>query len=180
MRDASQRSVANTSYTAGIIVLLGLGFCFTGLGFIQLGLVNNSLSLSIFWPLLVWGLCSGLAAALVYKRYACADPLLLPLVYFLAGLGLVLTARLAPDSFVIRQQFWLVIATSLLLLVTLIPKNLNWLRRYKYTWLIGGLLLLSATLVFGVNPSGFGARLWLNIGTFYFQPSEPLKLLMKK
>jgi cell division protein FtsW (lipid II flippase) len=45
---------------------------------------------------------------------------------------------------------------------------------------VGGLLLLAATLVFGVNPSGFGARLWLPLPgfDFFFQPSELLKLLL--
>jgi cell division protein FtsW (lipid II flippase) len=33
-------------------------------------------------------------------------------------------------------------------------------------------------LVVGVNPSGFGARLWLGAGGIYFQPSELLKLLL--
>jgi cell division protein FtsW (lipid II flippase) len=159
-------------------LLFGLSFLFTGLSLAQLGLVNNNLSLATFWPLLVLVLCSGLAAYLVYSRSWPTDPILLPLIFFLSGLGLVLTTRLAPPAFVLRQQFWLVIATILLLLVTLVPKNLNWLRRYKYTWLISGLLLLAATLVFGVNPSGFGARLWLQVGNIYFQPSEPLKLLM--
>jgi cell division protein FtsW (lipid II flippase) len=43
-----------------------------------------------------------------------------------------------------------------------------------------GLVLLAATLLFGVNPSGnqFAPRLWLGFGPLYFQPSEILKLLL--
>jgi cell division protein FtsW (lipid II flippase) len=44
-----------------------------------------------------------------------------------------------------------------------------------------GLVLLAATLLFGVNPSGAGAALWLQIPLLegvYFQPSELLKLLL--
>jgi cell division protein FtsW (lipid II flippase) len=65
--------------------------------------------------------------------------------------------------------------------VSLLPKDLNFFRKYRYTWLIFGLTLLSATLVFGVNPSGDGATLWLKfpfIGRVFFQPSELLKLLL--
>ncbi len=63
------------------------------------------------------------------------------------------------------------------------PRNLSLLRRYRYTWLIGGLFLLASTLLFGVNPSGAGAALWLPLplpfgGSGYFQPSELLKLLL--
>ena len=42
----------------------------------------------------------------------------------------------------------------------------------------GGLLLLATTLLFGVNPSGAGERLWLGAFGLYFQPSELLKLLL--
>ncbi len=41
-----------------------------------------------------------------------------------------------------------------------------------------GLLLVALTFFVGVNPSGSGPRLWLNLFGVYFQPSEPLKLLM--
>ncbi len=157
--------------------LFGLALLFTGLALIQLDLVNNALSPATFLPLLVLGLCIGGSVYFLNFRRQFTDPILLSLVFFLCGLGLALISRLAP-AFLVRQLFWLPIATTLLLLVTLIPKNLNWLRRYKYTWLIGGLLLLGSTLAFGVNPSGFGARLWLQVGTIFFQPSEILKLLL--
>ncbi len=154
-----------------------LAFLFTGLALIQLHLVNGSLSPTTLTPLLVLVGCGSGAAYCLHVRRRAGDSILLPLVYFLTGLGLAMIARLAP-AFVTRQIFWLVMATAALLLVTLFPKNLNWLRHYKYSWLTGGLLLLVATLLFGVNPSGFGPRLWLQLGGIYFQPSEPLKLLL--
>ncbi len=157
--------------------LFGLTFLFTGLAFIQLGLVNNSIYPTLFLPLLVLVGCGSGAAYLLHTRQRFGDPVLLPLIYLLSGLGLALIARLAP-VFITRQLFWLIIATGVLLLIALFPPNLNWLRRYKYTWLISGLLLLAGTLLFGVNPSGFGARLWLPLGPLYVQPSEPLKLLL--
>lgn len=168
-----------SSYFGGwpSLFLFILGFLFTGLALLQLGLVNNDLRPATLLPLLVLLSCGSLAAYFLHGQRQPGDPILLPLIYFLTGLGLALISRLAP-AFVMRQLTWLIIATALLLLVTLIPKNLNWLRRYKYTWLIGGLLLLATTLVFGVNPSGFGARLWLQLGNIFFQPSEPLKLLL--
>lgn len=157
--------------------LFGLGFLFTGLALLQLGLIRRQFELMTFVPLLVLMLCGGAAAYLLHIRRPPGDPILLPLVFFLAGLGLALVVRLAP-AFVTRQVMWLVVATGLLLLVSLMPRNLSWLRRFKYSWLTGGLVLLAATLVLGVNPSGFGARLWLQIGGLFFQPSEPLKLLL--
>lgn len=157
--------------------LLLLVFLFTGLALFQLALVNNDLSLATFWPLLILMICGGGAVFLLHRLGQLGDPLLLPLIFFLSGLGLAIITRLAP-AFVKPQLAWLVAATALLLLVTLLPRNLNWLHRYKYVWLSGGLVLLAATLIFGVNPSGYGPRLWLQLGPVYFQPSEPLKLLL--
>ncbi|RME50814.1 MAG: FtsW/RodA/SpoVE family cell cycle protein [Caldilineae bacterium] len=153
-----------------------LPFLFTALGFGQLSLLNG-------WrweygaALGTWLACFGLATYLLRRRLPLADPYLLPLVSLLAGLGLLMVARLAP-RFLLRQTVWLAVSTVALLAVTLVPRNLAWLRRYKYTWLLAGLALLATTLVFGVNPSGAGARLWLGAGGVYFQPSEPLKILL--
>jgi len=151
-------------------------FIFTALGFAQLGLLNG-----FRWEyaaaLAAWGISFGMARALLTRRLPRATPFLLPVVSLLTGIGLLMTARLAPN-FLLRQTLWLAISALALLAVTLIPRDLGWLRRYKYLWLLTGLALLATTLLFGVNPSGFGARLWLGVGSVYFQPSEPLKILL--
>jgi len=105
------------------------------------------------------------------------DPLLLPTAALLTGWGLLLIGRLA-INFLIRQTTWLAISTIVLLTVVRLSRDLRWLRRFRYTWLFGGLTLLAITLIFGVNPSGYGPRLWLGTWGIYFQPSELLKLLM--
>jgi len=155
-----------------------LTYLFIGLAIIQLALIDQLLQLNTIYPLAVLILC-GTGTAFVLPRYRYKpDPILLPLIFLLSGLGIVLTARLAPN-FLDRQIIWLILSTFLLILINVIPTNLNWLRHYKYGWFFGGLTLLATTLIFGVNPSGYGARLWLSIGgLFYFQPSEPLKLLL--
>jgi len=158
-------------------MLLILAYIFTALAFLQLGLVQQSVTLATFTPLAVLMLCGSSTDYLLRRRHWQGDPILFPLIIFLTGLGLVLTDRLA-NNFINRQLVWLIIATLGLLFINLGPKNLNWLRYYKYAWLIGGLILLATTLIFGVNPSGYGARLWLQFGPVYFQPSEPLKLFL--
>ena len=54
-------------------------------------------------------------------------------------------------------------------------RRLNWLRRYKYTWALGGLALMVITMIVGVEING--ARLWLNVGPFSFQTSEIVKVI---
>lgn len=156
--------------------MLLLPFLFTAIGFVQLSLLNG-----FRWEygaaLAVWTLAFAGADVLLHRRLPRANPHLLPLTALLVGWGLVLIARLAPN-FLLRQSVWLAVSTAAMLAVALTPRMVSWLRRYKYSWLIAGLTLLAATLIFGVNPSGVGARLWLGLGGVYFQPAEPLKILL--
>jgi cell division protein FtsW (lipid II flippase) len=111
------------------------------------------------------------------------DPYLLPILALLTGWGLLTIYRLTPveasirTSFGIRQTIWLGLAVIVFAYGLRLP-NLNFLRRYKYIWLTGGLLLTALTLIFGTNPMGFGPRLWIGCCGIYIQPSEPLKLLL--
>lgn len=115
-----------------------------------------------------------------------ADQVLLPVVALLSGLGLVMVHRLAP-TFARRQQIWLLLGLASMLVVAVVPRDLRWLRRYRYTWALLGLALVALTLALGVHPTGRGARLWLGFGVsaqpngfggLFFQPSELLKVLL--
>lgn len=165
-------------------ILLVLAGLFTAMGLFQLAWVRSTAEgQSILWhwaevviPLLVWSISFGAAHSVLQRRLRERDPLLLPIAALLSGWGLIEVARLAP-AFMWRQILWLPISIAALLAVAAAPRDLRWLRRYKYTWLFSGLALLIATLIVGVNPSGQGERLWLGLGGVYFQPSEILKLL---
>lgn len=125
----------------------------------------------------VWLGCAVVAHRTLRRRCPQRDPYLLPTGLLLAGWGLLTIWRVAP-AFGLRQTGWLALGTALLVLVVRQPADLRWLRRYRYLWLSGGVFLLSLTLVFGTNPSGGAPRLWLGCCGFYFQPSEPLRLLL--
>jgi cell division protein FtsW (lipid II flippase) len=106
------------------------------------------------------------------------DPFLVPLAALLSGWGMLTIWRLYP-SFGLRQSLWMAVSGVLFTAALRLPSELGFLRRYKYVWLTGGLLLTALTLIFGTNPAG-GAnpQLWLGCCGIYFQPSEPLKLLL--
>jgi cell division protein FtsW (lipid II flippase) len=168
------------------LIALALGFVlvaasalslapFARVGSWDLGLGTASL---FHWAfVLAWVVCVVSSIAVVRRALPARDPYLLPLVYLLTGWGLALIWRLAP-GFGLRQTAWLIVATAAMLGVVLLPGDLRWLRRYRYTWLLAGLALTALTLVFGVNPSGFGERLWLGCCGLYLQPAEVLKLLL--
>jgi cell division protein FtsW (lipid II flippase)/cell division protein FtsI/penicillin-binding protein 2 len=164
-----------------LLVLAGL---FVLVGTVTLALAGLGHWSLVHWSLAVaWIVCFG-TAHLVLCRYAPGrDPFLLPVAGLLTGWGLLLIARLADVTFLLRQSIWLAISVIVFLTIAARPPGLRWLRRYRYTWLLGGLALLGTTLILGTNPSGYGPRLWLGgrvpgLGSAYIQPSEILKLLM--
>jgi cell division protein FtsW (lipid II flippase) len=110
-------------------------------------------------------------------RHPRADQVILPTAAMLASLSMVMVARLEPQL-ATRQAVWIGIgALAMLGTLTVLP-SVSWLRRYRYTWAALGLLLVLSTFIFGVDPNGSGARLWLGFGGVYFQPSEILKVLL--
>lgn len=170
MRDASHGLVGWALLLATLCMGLG-GWLLLQAPLVALNPLHLILALSV-WAL-VW---SGSCAVLMRRRPE-AELGLLPPVALLTGWGLLLIARTAPQ-FLLRQTLWLVMHGAVMLVVALLPALPRWLRRYRYTVLTLGLLLLLSTLFIGVNPSGYGPRLWLGLGGLYFQPSEVLKVLM--
>jgi cell division protein FtsW (lipid II flippase) len=112
------------------------------------------------------------------------DQVLFPLVAMLSGLGLLLSQRLQPvlqDSpgwatLAQRQLIYLALSFVLLWGTLTFLRRLEWLRRYKYTAAILGLVLIVVTMVFGVEIQG--ARLWLDLGIVTVQPGELVKVLL--
>ncbi|MCO5190318.1 MAG: FtsW/RodA/SpoVE family cell cycle protein [Anaerolineae bacterium] len=162
-----------------LLLLVAAGFVLVNA--VSLTLVNNDrLTWEALWRIGVWLGLLVTAVVIVTRLQPTHDPFLLPVYGLLTGWGLLLQARLAPN-FIGRQLIWYALGTGVIVLLAVSPLNLDLLRRYRYTLLLGGIVLLGATLLFGVNPSGYGAALWLPIplvGSVYFQPSELLKLLI--
>jgi peptidoglycan glycosyltransferase len=169
--------------------LMALAIAFVLVCAVSYSLVaTGGLALVHLWAPLLWAVSSVGVHLLLTRLLPLRDPLLLPISSLLMGWGLVLVDRLAPN-FLPRQALWVVLSLAAMVAVSIVPRpgpgdpaGLRWLRRYRYTWLLFGLLLLGVTLLFGVNPSGTGLRFWLGatlpvLGPVYFQPSELLKLL---
>src|SRR3990172_864826 len=159
--------------------LLLVAGAFVVAGFVQLSIVDPlSMGASLYLAaFVVWALVFGVAHLALDRYLPGRDPLILPIVALLTGWGLIEVARLSRTD-ALGKVRWVVVSAGVMLVVAAAPRELRWLRRYRYTWLLGGLVLLAATLVFGVHPSGIGQELWLGFGGIFFQPSEVVKLLM--
>ncbi|HNO85910.1 MAG TPA: FtsW/RodA/SpoVE family cell cycle protein, partial [Anaerolineales bacterium] len=133
--------------------------------------------LSHWVGLIAWAVFMTAAHRASIKHLPERDPYLLPAAALLSGWGLLTIWRL-DETFGIRQTIWLGLSVTGFILAMSLPQNLFFLRRYKYVLLGGGLLITALTLLLGTNPLGVGPRLWLGCCGVYFQPSEPLKLLL--
>jgi cell division protein FtsW (lipid II flippase) len=105
------------------------------------------------------------------------DPYLFPAVALLCGWGLLTIWRL-DESTGLRQTVWLALSLAVIGFLLRYSTLLVFLRRYKYIWLISGLLLAGLTFFLGTYPGGDGPKEWLGCCGVYLQPSEPLKLLL--
>ena len=113
----------------------------------------------------------------ITKHLPDADPYLFPAAAFLSGWGILTIWRLDPANLRVHARRFGLVSVSSSLIWEYVYRPHWMFRKYKYI-LSGGLLLTALTLLFGTNPGGIGPRLWLGCCDVYFQPSEPLKLLL--
>jgi cell division protein FtsW (lipid II flippase) len=104
-----------------------------------------------------------------------ADPYLLPVTALLSTLGIVLLYRIN-EALALKQAMWLVAGLVAFLLVLAFVRNLRWLCRFRYVIGVLGLLFLLVTAVMAREVNG--ARLWIDLGPFNFQPGEIGKILL--
>ncbi len=134
-------------------------------------------------------------AHLMIRRFApYADPVLLPVVALLNGIGLVMIYRLdlaaavkaaangvdAPPAQAPAQLLWTGIALLLFLGVLVVIRDHTVLAKYSYTLLLVGLIFLALP---GVLPAKYsavnGAQIWIKIPhLFSIQPSEFAKIAL--
>lgn len=123
----------------------------------------------------------GLAGAFVLTHFWLTlthhrgDQLMLPLIGVLSALGEVELYRLSP-ALAIRQFWWICLGLVVLIVLTRWGKNYRNLSEYRYLFMAVVIILLVMTIVFGVTIGG--ARNWLSLGSFRFQPSEGVKILL--
>ena len=121
------------------------------------------------------GLFAAFAAAHIATRILApgADPAILPVVFALSGVGITFVTRLAPDL-AMNQLIFLFASILLMVLALAFIKNLDLVRKYKYTFGVIGVILLILPMLFGTEIGG--SKLWLRIGSFTIQPGEFAKI----
>ena len=115
-------------------------------------------------------------AQLAVRRFApAADPALLPVAFVLSGIGLAFVMRLDPTAGS-RQLAWLILSVAAMVATLAWSRTFEWIRRYRYTIGLAGIVLLLLPALVGTEVNG--AKLWLIVGGVSFQPGELAKILM--
>ena len=166
------------------LILFAMVITSFALALVDLG-ATEKLNISII------GLSLGLGALVlalhVAQRFVArdADPLILPIVTLLNGLGIAMIHRLDISSGLTgwqaqatRQMVWTAIAIVVAIAVIVVVRNHRVLQRYRYLWMAAGILLLLLPLMPFIGVTINGARLWVNLGIVSFQPGEIGKIAL--
>lgn len=120
-----------------------------------------------------------LLAAHVAMRFLApnADPILLPTAGLLNGVGYVFIARLNPAE-ASKQALFTAIGVGLFIATLAVIRRARDLERYRYIFAFVGIGTLLLPLVPHLGQNINGARLWIRVGSFDYQPGELSKLAL--
>ena len=137
--------------------------------------INTGTELTFTTLAVPLGLFAAFTVAHVAIRFLApgADSAILPIVFLLSGIGITFVSRLAP-SLAVNQLLILFVGIFLMIATLVLVKNLDVVKRYKYTFGLVGIVLLLLPMVFGIEI--YGSKLWLKIGSFTIQPGEFAKI----
>jgi cell division protein FtsW (lipid II flippase) len=156
-------------------------------------IVDITITNSLRPELLTFGLWISalwLVAHLVVRRWAAyADPLLLPAVALLVGLGLAVIHRLdlageqtgstAGRADAPVQLIWATLGTVLFVGFLVFVRDHRSMARYAYTLALVGLGLLAIPAILPASLSEVnGAKIWIRLAGFSIQPGEFAKICL--
>ncbi len=116
-----------------------------------------------------------------------ADPVLLPVVAALNGLGLAMIYRIDlaelaqnddANTFASDQLIWMTLGVLLFVAVLFLLKDHRRLQAFTYTSGLAAIVLLLLPLFPVLGTEINGARIWINLGPMSFQPGEIAKVLL--
>jgi cell division protein FtsW (lipid II flippase) len=155
--------------------------------------VNDTVSTAVWTYGAGFALIYAIAHMVIRWLAPYADPLILPCVALLNGLGLVLIRRLdlaetadalqdgrpVPSGDARVQVVWTCIGLALFVAVLLVVRDHRALARYAYTLAAAGLVFLALPAVLPATFSEVnGAKIWIRVAGFSIQPGEFAKLAL--
>lgn len=166
------------------LLIFAMAISAAALMIVEWGAIGH-LTNTLLWPeiglaVLILGL-----HVVVRLRAPDADPLLLPIAVALNGIGIAEIYRIdlaenlvGWESTAMRQVLWT--ALAIIAAGALITLLRNHMVLFKYTYISGlvALILLLLPMLPGIGVEEFGAKVWIAIGPFSFQPGEIAKIVL--
>lgn len=112
---------------------------------------------------------------IIRRFYPDGDKYILILASVLSVIGLTFIYRINP-MLALRQVMWFALGVSAFIVIIVLFPDLKSFQKYKYVYLVFTLIFMSLALMFGKVK--FGAKNWIEIAGFSFQPSEFGKLFL--
>lgn len=96
------------------------------------------------------------------------------LILMITALFGIVVINSANPEYTLKQCFGLVLAVSLMLFISFV--DYNWILKYYWVWYVINIIFL--ILVKAAGKSSHGAKRWIQVLGFQFQPSELSKLIL--
>ncbi|NUW44396.1 FtsW/RodA/SpoVE family cell cycle protein [Nonomuraea rhodomycinica] len=168
------------------LLMLALAVGITMFAYANVGLAMNG---KVPAGMLTYGLGLGgfmLAAYLVLAKFApWADPLILPLVTLVNGIGLVIIYRIEEShargtagASATNQLIMTGVGVVLFAVTLIVLRDQRALQRLTYTAGFVGLFLLISPLIPGLGKTVNGSRIWIGFGPATIQPAELAKIAL--
>jgi cell division protein FtsW (lipid II flippase) len=166
-----------------LLLLVAIGIGGAAIALVQLGVTGSLDGVVLLQASALGFLTLGMHVALrVVARDA--DPFILPIATTLNGVGIAMIYRidlargLGAEGLGVRQMLWTGLAIMIALGVLIIIRNHRVLARYRYLAMLVGIVLLVLPMLPGIGLTLNGARLWIRLGSFTFQPGEIAKIAL--
>jgi len=155
-----------------------------GIGGYVLTNLNRTGTLPAHWWLVpILGTLLALAAHLVVRlRTPYADPIILPVVVALCGLGLAMLNRLdmaiGGGGDARAQLIWMAVGVAVFAVIVIFLRDYRVLQRYPYLLFIVGMVLLLLPLLPVIGTNINGSRIWIRVAGYSLQPAEIAKIVL--
>lgn len=166
------------------LLLFSIGLVVLSMTLVELG-AQGTVNVGMLSLVAVLGALALLGHVVLRITAPEADPLILPMALLLNGIGIAEISRIdiaggraGWDALGVKQIAWTAMAVVIALVALVVFRNHRVLQRYRYIAMFTGLALLLLPMLPGIGQTVNGARVWIRLGAFSFQPGELAKIAL--